>query len=119
MLGGYLIFVDEQNNLIYASSQIAPFSYGIAEDYTEISPNKIYQFKNLFLENIQIPIYLLHKYEIENTEIGDKKIVIGCRLNETQIFNFETYAKEEYTGCEISNLHSNYQNELDKSTLKY
>lgn len=113
----YISFITDKNlHILYWSDQIAYLNdFNIEEKKNSNYEN----LRNLFLESHLFEYSKLDKYIVENVQTGEQKIVLGYRVEENKIFNYETFKLENYSGYKINLAELIYQNESDLSVLEY
>jgi len=109
--------IGTENHIKYSKEQILP--------YKECNPNAEYNYEAIsnFTEetyqNLTEDYFKTHTfstsdfalYEIKNLTTNEIKYVIARQINGTQVFNFETYLLEDYTGYAITKVTISFDKE--------
>lgn len=113
--------IQSKNQILYAEEQIISFiecNPNVEYNYAAMSFFTEETYENLaesyFENHLFYPTNLglgFSIYEIKNLTTNEICYVIGRQLTGTQVFNFETYILEDYTGCAITEIEMTYDKE--------
>lgn len=123
--GRNTFITDKMGRILYAPEQVAFFKdcdSNLSFDYSMITSFKdrdYYLLKQLFLRQFPFWNRNLYKYEVENLITGERKNIIGYRLSDSLLFNYETYTVENYAGYEIKYSSLDYNKTMDHNILTY
>lgn len=106
-----------KEDILYTFEQVIPF--------TECNPNVEYNYETIssFTEetyqNLEKSYFKTHSfsskyfrvYEILNLTTNEINYVIGRKVSGTEVFNFETYTVEDYTGYAIRDMEVHFEKE--------
>ncbi len=74
------------------------------ETLADFDENVYKKYEERYLEKVEFCKDCVNIYEIENMKTSEVTIVIGYKLNEAKIFNYETYMLEDYTGYNVNTI---------------
>lgn len=116
--GEYIGEMEKENikldDIIYAKEQIIPFiacNPNAEYNYEAISSFTEETYKNLADSYFETHAFKFRIYEIKNLTTNNITYVIGRKVSGTDIFNFETYKLEDYTGYAITEVEMTYEKE--------
>lgn len=111
--------VDKNGSILYASPQIISYNdcyfytdcknvecdYEVIKNFDE---NVYKKYETEYVKDFHFPNTLINQYEAENVYTGEAITIFGYQISDTQYFNFETYAVEDYKNY---NVHCIYKGE--------
>lgn len=114
-----LLYVsDDRYTYSYLTGECLDYAWNQKIPFVECNPDAIYSYEAIsqftentyenleesYFRNHTFPNYKLHIFEILNLTTNEIQYLIGEKEKENQLFNFETYLVEDYTGYAIKEI---------------
>ena len=109
--------IQTKDKILYAEEQV--ISFFECNPYVEYNYETVSSFTEETYQNLDASYFANHSfsssnlkiYEILNVTTNEINYVIGRKVSGTQVFNFETYVLEDYTGHAIKDMEVTHEKE--------
>ncbi len=109
--------INSGKEILYSNQQVIPFekcnpnvtySYDVINKFTKDTCDNLV---NSYFENNPFSVSDVSIYEILNLETNETSYIIGKKLKDTKVFNYESYMVEDYSGYAIKDMKVNFEQE--------